>query len=238
MNICVCDDDLQTCNVVKELLCNISFHGEPHTIDCFLSGEEVLQKYKDGVCYDLIFLDVEMPGLDGLETGEQIRRMDSRVHIVLLTLHEKYALDAYNIHPFAYLLKPADQERLNTICSNVFAELEKKQTEYFRFDPQNTQMRIAYTDIIFLERYKMGLWIHAHGREIRGLISLDAALSALDDRFLQVHNNYAVNLDYYDEIIGRYEGMRLRSCSRVVPIGKNKKKHVVKGLMQYVETHG
>lgn len=238
INICVCDDDPQICERVKELLRQIIPQEEPAHIDLFFSGEGLIRAYKHGATYDLIFLDVEMPVINGLETGKSIRKLDSRVCIVLLTEYQQYALDSYELHPYGYLLKPATIEKIRNIYLQILSDLALREQEFLRMRESDRYLCIPYTDIIFIERRKSKVKVYNGKREIWCAVPWGEFSNLLDQRFLQIHSDYIVNLDYYDEIVGRYRGMRLHGHCEVIPIERRKKRAVLEGLIRYVDYHG
>lgn len=82
------------------------------SVDVYDSGERFLSS---GLKYDLVFLDIVMEGLDGIETARRLRERDMRCLIVFLTTSSEYAWDAFPVHPFDYLLKPVDEKRLEQL---------------------------------------------------------------------------------------------------------------------------
>ena len=83
-------------------------------LDTYESGEEFLESGKN---YDLLFLDIDMKGMDGIETARKIRLRDKKLKIVYVTAYREYAGKAFSVHAFGYLLKPVKKERL-------FAQIE------------------------------------------------------------------------------------------------------------------
>ena len=84
----------------------------PASVDVYDSGERFLSSESR---YDLVFLDIVMEGMDGIETARRLREMDMRCLIVFLTTSSEYAWDAFPVHPFDYLLKPVDETRLEQV---------------------------------------------------------------------------------------------------------------------------
>lgn len=85
-------------------------------VDVFLSGEMLLMHYKP---YDAVFLDIDMNGINGIETGKKIRQIDKEVKIIYLTSYRDYVSGAFMVHAFQYLLKPVSK----TVMCNVLKEI-------------------------------------------------------------------------------------------------------------------
>ena len=107
MRIAVCDDDETAVSFLRELI--ESYPKQKLNADGYSSGEDLL---RTGNIYDLIFLDIDMKGIDGIETARRIRIHDRKVKIVYVTSYKEYAGKAFSVHAFGYLLKPVKQEKI------------------------------------------------------------------------------------------------------------------------------
>ena len=107
MRIAVCDDDETAVSFLRELI--ETYPKQKLCADGYSSGEDLL---RSGHVYDLIFLDIDMRGIDGIETARRIRVHDRKVKIVYVTSYKEYAGRAFSVHAFGYLLKPVKQEKL------------------------------------------------------------------------------------------------------------------------------
>ena len=112
MNIAICDDNQQYINQTEEYFSKVGDKNINH--DAFYSGEELVKAYENGFGdYDVIFLDMEMGGLTGIETANIIRKQDKHVIIVFVTSHTKYMQECFECSPFRFLIKPvAEQDML------------------------------------------------------------------------------------------------------------------------------
>ena len=107
MRIAVCDDDETAVSFLRGLI--ESYPKQGLCVDGYSSGEELLGA---GRIYDMIFLDIDMKGIDGIETARRIRAHDRKVKIVYVTSYKEYAGRAFSVHAFGYLLKPVKQEKV------------------------------------------------------------------------------------------------------------------------------
>lgn len=112
--IAICDDEPAICDMVSNV---IREWGPDIKISCFYSGESLLASYES---FDVIFLDIDMKGIDGIETGRQIRERDHETRIVYLTAYRDYVAGAFEVHAFQYLLKPISSARLKQILEELF----------------------------------------------------------------------------------------------------------------------
>ena len=110
IRIAICDDEIE---IVTELSLKIddimSEIGEEVKIYQFTSSNEILSCH---IKFNLIFLDIEMPDLNGIETAEKIRVLDPHVQIVYVTNYRNYMKKAYRVHAFDYIQKPMDDSSI------------------------------------------------------------------------------------------------------------------------------
>ena len=112
--IAVCDDEEAVSAQVKEL---ITEWNPSVDVVCFSSGEELLENYQS---YESVFLDIDMAGMNGIETGKAIRKMDKDTKIVYLTAYRDYVSGAFGVHAFQYLLKPVNKKAIWNVLEEIF----------------------------------------------------------------------------------------------------------------------
>lgn len=112
--IAVCDDEEAVSAQVKEL---ITEWNPSVDVVCFSSGEELLENYQS---YEAVFLDIDMAGMNGIETGKAIRKMDKDTKIVYLTAYRDYVSGAFGVHAFQYLLKPVNKKAIWNVLEEIF----------------------------------------------------------------------------------------------------------------------
>ena len=104
--IAICDDDVK----MRRLLCQAAEgYGAACEVDEFSDGMELLECNTQ---YDILFLDIDMPRMNGIETAERIRRTDRRVKIIYVTGYQDYMSRSFAVHPFSFLLKPVRREEI------------------------------------------------------------------------------------------------------------------------------
>ena len=117
MRLAICDDQVeylqQTDYAVRKLL-----QGEELLVDVFKNGNNLLKSFKHKP-YDIVFLDIEMPEIDGITLAKRLRAISSDVYIVFLTSHIEYALEGYEVNALRYITKPLDASKLREVLSFV-----------------------------------------------------------------------------------------------------------------------
>ena len=112
--IAVCDDEEAVLAQVKKL---ITEWNPSVDVVCFSSGEALLENYQS---YEAVFLDIDMAGMNGIETGKAIRKLDKDTKIVYLTAYRDYVSGAFGVHAFQYLLKPVNKKAIWNVLEEIF----------------------------------------------------------------------------------------------------------------------
>ncbi|MDE6619955.1 MAG: LytTR family DNA-binding domain-containing protein, partial [Lachnospiraceae bacterium] len=144
--IAVCDDEPAICEMVSGVIREWS---QDIKISCFDSGEALLASYDS---FDAIFLDIDMKGINGIETGRQIRERDHETKIVYLTAYRDYVAGAFEVHAFQYLLKPISQDRLKQILEELFRYVKRADKQrILDFHTDEGMVCVDAADICYFE---------------------------------------------------------------------------------------
>ena len=128
MKIAVCDDDLIFQRKIKEEL-DQYYQSLDVLVEIFSSGEDLLRAAAaDPYGFFCVFLDIEMPGIDGMETARRLGELNRNLPVLFLTSHRDLAVEGYELNAFRFLTKPLEHERL---CRSL-AALEAKGREQAR----------------------------------------------------------------------------------------------------------
>lgn len=202
MKIAICDDDSQDLLGILSLL--TSYHKlrqEELYTQSFCSAYDLLSSMEHET-YDLLLLDVQMPGLNGIETAREIRKTNEDIIIVFLTSSSEYAVDSYSVQAANYLLKPITEDRLYPILDKI-SDLLKKPEESITVQTGGCVFRIPYRQIEYIEVMSKTIYFfltngsvkEAHGR----LSDYEPALLA-HSGFCKVHRSYLVNFQWVSEV--------------------------------------
>lgn len=126
MNIAICDDDFKFINLIEDMIYDLSQKLENFNpdIDVYISGEELLRLIDVKNLPSIIFIDIEMKGINGIQTARELRKYSEEVLIIYVTSYETYTLESFEVRPFRYLLKPID--------TNMFAKAFYDAIEYLK----------------------------------------------------------------------------------------------------------
>lgn len=157
INIAICDDDINICSEIENIL--LEYKNENNVkfnIDIFNSGNKFLEYLTLGYTYDILFLDIQIGDLTGVDVGDFIRNKlkDRYMKIVYVSNFEKYAMKLFDLKPTNFLIKPLDKNKLKEVLNDMLYDL-KIQSEEFIFSFKNVIFKIKYKDIIYFEKIKL-----------------------------------------------------------------------------------
>lgn len=222
LKIALCDDSPEFITQITSLIQQRSSHGSATIVNTFENGKDLIQAHTSDP-FHIIFLDVVMPGIDGLETARVIRETDSNVKIVFLTASREYAFESYSVKANNYLLKPVQQTALNQCLDELSAELDQKKL-YLVLRTASAIHRVELENIEYLEaQNKHVLFMLADGRVLESIDPLYTYESKLplSEGFFKCHRSYIVNLmqiaTYTQKEITMHSGCRIpisRNCHK------------------------
>ena len=202
--IAICDDDEDIIALIKEAVSEYSAANSiGFEISSFSSGELLVESPNT---YDLIFLDIEMSGIDGIKTANLIRPKARRSRIVYVTNHSELALQSYSVHPFDFVVKPFKKERIAVVLS----ELIKYITDTSDTDPvvqlkgMDGPLLLSLKSIYAFEytgNRRITVYTESETHCIKG--SLSDIISLINsESFTSPHKSFIVNMEHIDKLTG------------------------------------
>ena len=215
MNIALVDDrDADRVHLERILKAYDSIHHVGMACSHFAGGEALLKEYQP-FKYAVVFLDIYMDGLSGIETAKGIRKVDDDARIVFLTTSEAFRPDAFSLFATSYLIKPCAEEQVFRTLDHIF-RLRTGGEGRFSFSYDRQDFSLPYGEIVSLEMYGNYLTIADRaGRTYRTRMTFSAAMEQLDSRFLVLMKGVAVNMDRIAQI---QDGCCRMKDGRVLPL--------------------
>lgn len=231
MKIAICDDDWHMQQTLR-LFIDQTYQDLDMLVDGFTSGEALLAAVqKQSQSYQLILLDIEMRGIDGLETARRVRALLPDCYIIFITSHDEFALTGYEVQAFRYLVKPVQPEKLTEAISAVRAELADQLTLHVEDGPVEALVRAR--DIFYVEAQDKRVRLVTARETFSDRRGIDevAALLAQED-FYRVHRSYLINLRY----VAFMDGTTVQLVNGdQVPISRLRKKAFKNAFQAYVK---
>lgn len=204
--IALCDDETTELHTMEQMLRSYPGHAIKDTLAVrqFACADELLLAIgQESYTPDLIFLDIYMPALSGLEAAKKLREMDLPCLIIFLTSSKDHALEAYELDVFHYLVKPVTEASLFAALDKALAQFKKEATRYLLFQTENLLRRIAADDIVYCEAQRKRQCVYLkNGEQIilhMSMIRLYEMLAAHQE-FMKIGISYIVNLKHIDRL--------------------------------------
>lgn len=217
INIAVCDDEKDIQQILSrdvETFC--TDRGVSCRITCYDSGERLLG-LNPAQMPDILFLDIQMSGRNGMEIARELRRQHKDIILIFVTAMSEYVYEAFDVNAFHYLVKPFSKEKLREILEKALQQLQnpeeiKKRQQKTETQPQHSEIppailvkrgglstKIFLSDIIYAEVFNRKVLLHT----VNGDIEYYGKLTDLSEQagadFYRTHRAYLVNLKYVEK---------------------------------------
>lgn len=219
IRVCVIDDEPIACRRLQRML---KEDPEIEVVKVCRNGEEASEAILQ-MEPELVFLDVQMPGMDGFEVLDSIKNMEAIPHVIFVTAYDQYAIRAFEVQALDYLLKPFDRKRFTGAVSRAKSQVRKERDKTMdralyasllneiRSQPKTVDRLMIKSGgkVFFLKKDEID-WIQAHGKYAsihagteshlirEGMIELEQELEPT--RFLRIHKSTIVNIDRIEHL--------------------------------------
>ncbi len=219
----------------KQMQAYINNHADLNLLKICSNGLDAL-KFLEQTSVDIVFFDIQMPQLSGMELAKLARKMDLKFKLVFTTAYSEFAVESYKVEASDYLLKPFSQDDFDQCISRLkhtfntnskaITELNNQDIEWnteYIFVKSNYQMRkIALKDILYFEGLKdyIQIFMKNEKHPILILTSFKKIIEKLPTQhFMRVHRSYIVNLNSVEKV----EKSRIIFGDRYLPVSESNK---------------
>lgn len=232
LNIAICDDEPALREQLEYL---IKRQGANCRTQSYGTGEALLAS---GERFDIVFLDIRMDGMSGIDTAKALRERNEDCVIIFVTGIKEYVFDAFDVAAFHYLLKPMEERKFAEVFHRARTEAEKLKSrvrEPFVIRTRNRSFTLRKDSVRYVENRGKKVEIHT-GEEV---IAIYAAMQELEERlgegFYRCHRGYLVNMAY----IAEYDGSSITlGGGEKLYLAKDKYREFVKTYMRYLKNGG
>lgn len=236
MYLAYCDDEKIQLEYMQKLTSDWADRsGIPLTFSTYGSGEELLFEHPESFPFDLLILDIDMKGMDGMTLARTIRQKDTKLPILFLTNKQEYVFEGYEVHALRYILKPVDAEKLFPLLDELQRQTQTEKRYLIETIDGETQ-KIPLDAILYLEASGHYTSIHTASQ----IFSLKKSLSELeteiqksaatDSGFISVHRSFLVNLAHVERVL-RAECILTDGTS--VPVSRNSYKPLNEAFIRF-----
>ncbi|MBO3394722.1 response regulator transcription factor [Clostridium perfringens] len=221
-SIALCEDNsLQREELKNNLSKVLDEIGVEYKLLTFETGEDLLREYPENL--DMLFLDIQMGELTGMETARKVRKYDDKVEIIFITALWDYIQKGYEVRAFRYLIKPVKFKELQEQVTACVENILHKRYTYITIKDKNRVLKIRTEDILFLETFERKVIIHTNSQDYIVKMSMNKLEKELNNKgFFRCHTSYIVNLIKIEEIKKDY----LLINKFTLPVSKHRMKNL------------
>ncbi|MDF2547099.1 MAG: hypothetical protein K0R93_1997 [Anaerosolibacter sp.] len=190
----IVDDQMEMRKIMKQILDEVPY---VKVVGEAKNGLELLD-FSLELSPDIIFIDIEIPGINGIEAAKEIRKRDPDVHLVFATGYRDYAGEAFDVYATDYIQKPYSRERIMQTLDRVKSLMKKEKNDEEKLVSilsNRTKRYIKLGDILFIESRNRKIYVFTAQEEIECNETLNEIYDLLDQRFMRTHKSFIVNLD-------------------------------------------
>lgn len=210
MRTIICDDEKSTCAEIEQMLRHFAFEKcVKLEADVFFDGNALTRYLKQEKAPDILFLDIELPGVNGVEIGKYIRDIlrNSEMFLVYISSKKEYALELFQNQPFDFLVKPIKKEKLYHVMEKIM-NIAGRNERNFTYQNQGNTYCIMYKDILYFQSdgRKVNIVMENDVQSFYGRLS-EVEETCPESLFLRIHKSYLINLYNVKEITYKWVKM-------------------------------
>ena len=236
MQIAICDDEQEVWGLLEKKIKEVCPDAK---LWFYRSGEELLLADQR---IDILFLDIQMPGINGMKAAEEFRKKNKKTVIIFVTALEEYVFQAFDVRAFHYLVKPFEDEKFKDILVKAIEQsrqsegLEqiKQEERYLLIKTGGIHTKIFLKDIIYAEVFNRKVIIHSVKDKIEYYGRMSALEKQLGEDFFRPHRAYLVHFQY----VVSYDAAMVKLEEGAVLMAKQKYSEFIKRYMQYIQWKG
>lgn len=199
MRIGICDDQKE----IREILTDkVKKYYPAEDIAVYSSGEELLADRK---LPDILFLDVQMPEKDGMETARELRKRDRQMIIIFVTVTEDYVFQSFDVGAFHYLIKPLEEEKFEEVLQKAVRQVRERDSEdagtgkerqSLIVTSKGQHITVPIQEIVYAEVFNRKIILHTMDADIEYYGKLKELEKKAGEDFYRPHRAYLINLNF------------------------------------------
>ncbi|MCR4930137.1 MAG: LytTR family DNA-binding domain-containing protein [Lachnospiraceae bacterium] len=238
MKITVCDDEKRIRETIADCIKEVNANVE---VETYSDAKLVVSPSFES---DIVFLDIQMPGIDGMNAAKLLRSNGKKTVIVFVTALEDYVFNAFDVGAFQYIVKPFDKEKLKAvICQAIEQANEQKYIDKMLSDKESSEesrtilvksgganTKVIISDIEYAEIFDRRIVLHMTSRDtIEYYGKMSDLESILGKDFFRVHRAYMINLAF----VKSYDSKTVNVAGKEIPVARGKYQELIKTYLSF-----
>ncbi len=231
IHIAICDDEPCMSDALRQMV-SAFFCGKniDTMITQYTSGEQLLHSQKK---IDILFLDIQMGGLSGMETAKKLRRRKFKGFLIFITVLREMVFDAFEVQAFDYLVKPIDETRFEHMMGRLLSSLQDAGGAGLLIQKGYESSIIPFEDIVFCEIIDRKVYVHLVSSEIIDFYDrIDHLETKLDDSFFRCHRSFLIHLKYLKSY---KNGTAYMENGKEIPVSRLRSKEFSSVILRYMK---
>ena len=229
--IAICDDEKHMSGYIRTMV--FSFFRKKNreiNLRTFLSGRELLAY--DGQI-DILFLDIQMKDMDGMETARKLRAGRFRGFLVFITVLKEMVFQSFEVHAYDYLVKPVDEKQFEKTMERLYASMQNASEDSLLVQKGYEGRIIPKDEIVFCEIIDRKIYLNlASGEVVDYYERIENLETKLDNRFYRCHRSYLINLKH---LKGYKNGTACMDNGKEIPVSRLRSKEFSGVVLQYMK---
>ncbi len=231
IKIAICDDEIYMIEMLDEKITTF-FEHKNMDIDIFhfSSGSVLLQSDEK---MDIIFLDIQMDRLNGLETAKELRRRKYKGFLIFVTVFKEYVFDTFEVQAFDYLVKPLQTESFMRTMNRLFSAVRSENAGHLLIQRGDELDIVLFGEILYCEVINRKVYLHLKdARVLNYYEKIENLEKKLDERFFKCHRSYLVNLQYLKSY---KKGRAYLTSGEEIPVSRLRSGEFSNSILQYMK---
>lgn len=233
IRIGICDDERYMSDRIRAMVSRFFY---PQNIEIiilqFSSGEELL-KYNKKI--DILFLDIQMKGIDGMETARKLRRRKFKGFLIFITVLKEMVFQSFEVQPYDYLVKPIEEQHFQKLMERLLGSMRNARENLLIQKGYESRI-IPIGDIIFCEIIDRKIYLHLVSSEVVDYYDrIENLEKKLNDGFFRCHRSYLIHLKYLKSY---KNGTAYMENGREIPVSRLRSKEFSNVILQYMKCEG
>ena len=200
LHLAICDDNADQIKYLEDAVTEWArLNKQPVAVFSFLSAEAFLFEYEENERFDILLLDIEMPGMDGIALAGKLRKTDESLRIIFVTGYEKYIADGYDVAAFHFLIKPLKKEKLFEVLTKA-SDLIKRKEKILFLNTNRSVVKVPLHTITYIEAEQNYVNIHTESDIYHVKMTLANIEGMLDESFFRTGKSFIVGLKFVKSI--------------------------------------